>query len=80
MPILCVMICHAVYEPEHLMVPLLQSSESGGHGASPASLLSFIPELVDHVEKLCQKLSIQPTVPVVAAGGITDARQVELCL
>lgn len=52
-----------------------QSSESGGHGASPASLLSFIPELVDHVETLCQKLSIQPTVPVVAAGGITDARQ-----
>ena len=73
-------LCRAVYEPEHLMVPLLQSSESGGHGASPASLLCFIPELVDHVEKLCQKLSIQPTVPVVAAGGITDARQVELCL
>ncbi len=69
---------HALSESEHLMVPLVQSSESGGHGASPASLLSFIPELVDHVETLCQKLSIQPTVPVVAAGGITDARQVDI--
>ena len=58
----------------------MQSSESGGHGASPASLLSFIPELVDHVEHLCQKLDIQPTVPVAAAGGITDARQVGSCL
>ena len=55
---------------------IMQSSESGGHGASPASLVSFIPELVDHVEHLCQELGIQPAVPVAAAGGITDARQV----
>ncbi len=54
----------------------MQSSEAGGHGASPASLVSFIPELVDHAQALCQKLDIQPAVPVVAAGGITDARQV----
>ena len=54
----------------------LQSQESGGHGASPASLVSFIPELVDCVNALRQKLSIQQAVPVAAAGGICDARQV----
>ena len=54
----------------------LQSRESGGHGASPASLVSFIPELVDCVNALCQKLNIQQEVPVAAAGGICDARQV----
>ena len=54
----------------------MQSSESGGHGASQASLVSFIPELVDHVNEVCKKLDISPAVPVAAAGGITDARQV----
>ena len=61
----------------HALLALVQSSESGGHGASSASLLSLIPELVDHVEDLCQKLNIQPAVPVAAAGGISDARQVQ---
>ncbi len=58
------------------MPNLVQGSEAGGHGASPASLLTLIPELVDHVERVCLKLGICPAVPVVAAGGITDARQV----
>ncbi|KAA6423022.1 MAG: hypothetical protein FRX49_07010 [Trebouxia sp. A1-2] len=52
-----------------------QGSEAGGHGASPASLLTLIPELMDHVERVCLKLGICPAVPVAAAGGITDARQ-----
>ena len=55
---------------------LIQSCEAGGHGANGASLVTLIPELVDHVQSLCQKLNIQPAVPVVAAGGIADARQV----
>ena len=54
----------------------MQSQEAGGHGASPASLVSLIPELVDHVQALCQQLGIQPVVPVAAAGGIVDGRQV----
>ena len=54
----------------------MQSCEAGGHGANGASLITLIPELVDHVSALCQKLQIQPAVPVVAAGGIVDARQV----
>lgn len=54
----------------------MQSCEAGGHGASGASLVTFIPELVDHVQALCEELSIQPAVPVVAAGGIVDGRQV----
>lgn len=54
----------------------MQSQESGGHGASPASLVSLIPELVDWVDALCQKHNIQQAVPVAAAGGICDARQV----
>ena len=59
----------------------MQSRESGGHGASSASLISFIPELVDYVDVLCHKLKIERPVPVVAAGGICDARQVSLlCL
>ena len=59
----------------------MQSQESGGHGASPASLVSLIPELVDCVNALCQKHNIQQAVPVAAAGGICDARQVcLLCL
>ena len=58
------------------MPNLVQGSEAGGHGASPASLLTLIPELVDHVERVCLKLGIRPAVPVAAAGGITDARQV----
>lgn len=57
-------------------VVLLQSCEAGGHGANGASLVTLIPELVDHVQSLCQKLDIQPVTPVVAAGGIVDARQV----
>ena len=57
------------------VVPL-QSCEAGGHGANGASLVTLIPELVDHVQSLCQKLDIQPVIPVVAAGGIVDARQV----
>ncbi|KAL3142689.1 hypothetical protein ABBQ38_002991 [Trebouxia sp. C0009 RCD-2024] len=52
-----------------------QSHESGGHGASPASLVSLIPELVDCVNALCQKHNILQAVPVAAAGGICDARQ-----
>lgn len=58
------------------MPPLVQGSKAGGHGASPASLLTLIPDLVDHVERVCLKLGIHPAVPVAAAGGITDARQV----
>ena len=54
----------------------VQSCEAGGHGANGASLITLIPELVDHVEALCQKLHISPVPPVVAAGGIVDARQV----
>lgn len=56
----------------------VQSCEAGGHGANGASLITLVPELIDHVQALCQKLHIQPAVPVVAAGGIVDARQVLL--
>ena len=54
---------------------VVQGNESGGHGASPASTLSFVPEAVDHVQQLCKSLN-RPGVPVIAAGGISDARQV----
>lgn len=61
-----------------MLLVMLQSCEAGGHGASGASLVTLIPELCDHVKALRQKLSIQREVPVVAAGGIVDARQVML--
>ncbi|KAK9866153.1 hypothetical protein WJX84_010031 [Apatococcus fuscideae] len=57
---------------------VVQGNESGGHGASPASTLSFVPEAVDHVQQLCKSLN-RPGVPVIAAGGISDARQVAAC-
>ena len=55
---------------------VVQSCEAGGHGAGGASVITLLPELVDHVNALCQKLNIQRAVPVVAEGGIVDARQV----
>ncbi len=54
---------------------VVQGNESGGHGASAASTLSFVPEAVDLAQQL-SKSSGRPPVPVIAAGGISDARQV----
>ena len=58
---------------------IVQGNESGGHGASPASTLSFVPEAVDHVQQLCSSMG-RPPVPIIAAGGISDARQVRSLL
>ena len=54
---------------------VVQGNESGGHGASAASTLTFVPEAVDLVQQLCKSMG-RPPVPVIAAGGISDARQV----
>ena len=54
----------------------MQSNESGGHGASTSTAFCFIPEvaaaLVEHAAA-----SQQPPVPLLAAGGVMDGRQVK---
>lgn len=52
--------------------------EAGGHGASAATVLTLIPEIVDVVTAECHRLEIAPTIPVVAAGGFADGRQVSI--
>src|ERR1700731_1318076 len=43
-----------------------QGSDAGGHGtANSASIISLVPEM-------CSAMG--PTVPILAAGGISDAR------
>lgn len=54
-----------------------QSYESGGHGASHATTFCLVPEAVDFVRERCEKAG-RPPVPVVAAGGVTDSRQVSV--
>jgi NAD(P)H-dependent flavin oxidoreductase YrpB (nitropropane dioxygenase family) len=53
----------------------MQSYESGGHGASSATTFCMVPEAVDFVREQCEKAGL-PLVPVVAAGGVSDGRQV----
>ena len=55
-----------------------QGNEAGGHGWRFASTLSFVPEAVDFVGTLCRQLGL-PHIPVLAAGGISDPRQVSNC-
>ncbi|GAQ89055.1 nitronate monooxygenase [Klebsormidium nitens] len=60
-------------------VIVAQSYESGGHGASHATTFCFVPEAVDFVREQCEKAG-RPPVPVVAAGGVTDSRQIAAVL
>jgi nitronate monooxygenase len=55
----------------------MQGSESGGHGArgGNATTLCLLPEVVDAVAAACARHG-RPPVPVLAAGGICDGRQV----
>lgn len=48
----------------------MQGYESGGHGASSATTLCFVPEVVDALRKEGYE------TPVLATGGIADGRQV----
>lgn len=52
---------------------MFQGSESGGHGAAigNGSIFSTLPEVVDE---------IGDRVPVLAAGGVTDGRQLAAAL
>ena len=52
-----------------------QGNEAGGHGWRFATTLTFVPEAVDHVRMLCHQQGRAP-IPVLAAGGICDPRQV----
>ena len=45
-----------------------QSNEAGGHGASGASLMTLLPELVDRVNAAAAQAGLQRSVPVLAAG------------
>ncbi len=45
-----------------------QSNEAGGHGASAASLMTLLPELVDRVNAAAARAGLQRSVPVLAAG------------
>lgn len=56
-----------------------QSTESGGHGAGPTGTFTFVPEVVDAVAGNAAQTGT-PAPPVLAAGGITDGRQVCSCL
>lgn len=58
---------------------LFQGSESGGHGAGPTGTFCFVPEVVDAVAGTCAQTGT-PVPPVLAAGGVTDGRQVCSCL
>ena len=49
----------------------LQGSESGGHGCGPTSTLCFVPEVIDALQQ-----AGKGHIPVLAAGGIADGRQV----
>lgn len=53
----------------------LQGDEAGGHGRRFASTMSFVPEAADCIRDLCRNMG-KPEVPLLAAGGIADARQV----
>ena len=50
---------------------VLQGSESGGHGCGPTSTLCFVPEVIDALQQ-----AGKGHIPVLAAGGIADGRQV----
>ncbi|KAK9819613.1 hypothetical protein WJX72_000296 [[Myrmecia] bisecta] len=54
---------------------VVQGHESGGHGASAASTFTFVPEAADVCRAVCEELGI-PRVPIVAAGRVTDGRQI----
>ncbi|KAK9907469.1 hypothetical protein WJX75_004171 [Coccomyxa subellipsoidea] len=56
-----------------------QGTESGGHGASPTGTFCFLPEVVDAVAGIAAQTGAAP-VPVLAAGGVTDGRQVAAAL
>lgn len=58
---------HAVAAGAQVIV--IQGSEAGGHGRAGRGLLTLIPAVVDAVGP----------VPVVAAGGIGDGRQLAAC-
>ena len=49
----------------------IQGSESGGHGCGPTSILCFVPEIIDAL-----RANGAGNIPVLAAGGIADGRQV----
>ena len=49
----------------------IQGSESGGHGCGPTSTLCFVPETIDAL-----RANGAGNIPVLAAGGIADGRQV----
>lgn len=57
------------------MLRIVQGTESGGHGASPTGTFCFLPEVVDAVAGFAAQTGAPP-VPVLAAGGVTDGRQV----
>lgn len=60
-------------EPEVLVV---QGSDAGGHGlARSASIISLLPEVVDMLQGIGRG-----SLPVLAAGGITDGRGVAAAL
>ncbi|KAK9815610.1 hypothetical protein WJX72_006766 [[Myrmecia] bisecta] len=61
-------------------VIVVQGSESGGHGASHAALFCLVPEAVDVVAEACAERGISPVIPVAAAGGIADGRQIAAAL
>ncbi len=52
-----------------------QGTESGGHGAAPTGTFCFVPEVVDAVAGTRAQTGT-PAPPVLAAGGITNGRQV----
>ncbi|BDA47788.1 probable nitronate monooxygenase [Coccomyxa sp. Obi] len=56
-----------------------QSTESGGHGAGPTGTFCFVPEVVDAVAGNAARTGT-PAPPVLAAGGVTDGRQLAAAL
>ncbi|CAH1765982.1 17964_t:CDS:2 [Entrophospora sp. SA101] len=56
-------------------VLIVQSSESGGHGAvKGGNLITLLPESIDKLKELHQDKKINSIPPVLAAGGISDGR------
>jgi NAD(P)H-dependent flavin oxidoreductase YrpB (nitropropane dioxygenase family) len=58
----------------------MQGSEAVGHGGvTAATIFTMLPEMVDDVKAWCDRHD-ERQVPVVAAGGVVDARQVRCML
>ena len=64
-----------IIQHSDIIQSLVQGQEAGGHGRRFASTLTFVPEAVDLVVGLCKAMAVA-RIPVLAAGGISDARQV----